>query len=516
MTEFSPYANFGYVSLIKEATAGTPVIPTGYLRIVGESVVPSFEISSVQEIAGSRERNIRSIPGKIEISGDIEFYVEPKMIGHFLRGLLGAPTTQTLTALTAFRHTFEVTDSPQTYTIDIQPADAPWVHRFYGVQITKITLEDDDNKIKCTASISPRKAFITARATADKVAGTSLLVDQTAGLVVGDSILVLKHEDGVTTQEEHLIAALPSDTEITTTAAITAVDETDIIVIKRATASYVQDPVFVWFGGSQVYTGDDIDNVAVACKETFSLEYSNDTEPRFCSGKEESARYPSDIITKGYTVEGKLSKFYNSEANLDKLRKNIKLAVRVLFQGETALEANALVKAKTFWGAANGFEVEATTGGKAGNDYNVTLVMNTIDTLAASISGNNILVQLASTTAANNTGTLIAVAINALTGVDSVAEGTGATEFTAAVDNQNLGDTITGATAAVVGRDASEKSYMQCDFAAGKMDSYFPSANEDDILQEEIPFTFYKDVESGDQSKKWSSKIRLVNSISAY
>jgi hypothetical protein len=87
------------------------------------------------------------------------------MIGHFLRGLFGAPTTQTLTALTSFRHIFEVTNTPKTYTFDIKPADAPWVHRYYGVQITGLSFEENDNKIKCKASLQPRKAFINAKVT---------------------------------------------------------------------------------------------------------------------------------------------------------------------------------------------------------------------------------------------------------------------------------------------------------------------------------------------------------------
>lgn len=87
------------------------------------------------------------------------------MIGHFLRGLFGAPTTQTLTASVAFRHVFTVTDTPKTYTIDIKPADAPWVHRYFGCQITAIAIEPDDNKIKCTVTLAPRKAFIAARVT---------------------------------------------------------------------------------------------------------------------------------------------------------------------------------------------------------------------------------------------------------------------------------------------------------------------------------------------------------------
>jgi len=129
MSNFSPYSNYGYVSLIKEATAGTAVTPPGYLRILSESVTPSYPIISVNEISGDRERNIRTVKGQVEISGDIEFFVESKMIGHFMRGLFGAPVTQTLTAGKAYRHTFSVSTTPMTYTIDIKPADSPWSHR---------------------------------------------------------------------------------------------------------------------------------------------------------------------------------------------------------------------------------------------------------------------------------------------------------------------------------------------------------------------------------------------------
>ena len=68
MSNFSPYANYGYLSMIKETTAGTPVTPTNYLRLVSEGIETNFGTSNVQEIAGSRERNIRSVPNQIEIS----------------------------------------------------------------------------------------------------------------------------------------------------------------------------------------------------------------------------------------------------------------------------------------------------------------------------------------------------------------------------------------------------------------------------------------------------------------
>lgn len=87
MSNFSPYADYGYISIIPEVTAGTPITPTNYLRYISDSMETSFGTTNVMEIAGSRERNIRSVANQIELGGDVEFYVESKMIGHFLRGL---------------------------------------------------------------------------------------------------------------------------------------------------------------------------------------------------------------------------------------------------------------------------------------------------------------------------------------------------------------------------------------------------------------------------------------------
>lgn len=515
MSNFSPYSNYGYMSIIPEATAGVPLTPTGFLKILSESIETNFANVSVQEIAGSRERNIRTVPGKIEVGGDVVFYVESKMIGHFLRGLFGAPTTQTLVANTAYRHVFEVSDTPKTYTIDLKPADAPWVHRYYGVQITAMKIEQDDNRVKCTATLAPRKAFINARVTASVGSGTTLTLDQTAGLTTSDSIRVLDKADGYTTIADYTIASVDSDTQLTVSTIGATLDVGDIVVIKKATTvTYNQDKVFTWLGGSQVAIGDDIDNTAVVSKENFELEYMNEVDPRWFAGLEESARYPGDVITKGFSSKGKIDKFYDNELNLDKLRKNAKIGFRMLMQGETAISANSAVAAYSEWGSSNGFRVTAATAGKAGNDISVTVVINTTDDLAATQSGNNITIALANTTASKNTGTLIAAAVDALSLVVGAAVGTGATQFTAAVASQNLGF-YSGQTN-VVGRDASEKPYLQFDHAAAKFDTFSPSASEDDVLMEEIPMTFYKDVETATIPKQWSVRIFLVNAVSSY
>lgn len=515
MSNFSPYSNYGYLALVPEASEAVALTPTQYMRILSESITPNFTISPVNEISGERERNIRTIKDQVEISGDVEFYVESKMIGHFLRALYGAPTTQTLTAGVAFRHGFIVTDTPQTYTMDIQPADAPWIHRYYGIQITSLDIGQDDNKIRCTASVTPRKAFINANPLADISSGTTLTLSQTSGLTTSDTILVLM-SDGITVRQELTITSVDSETQLTVSTINQDIVTTDIVVIKRSSATYDQDPVFTWLGGSTVYTGDDVDNTSEECKEDFTLVYTNDVEQRWCSGLEEIAYLPSDVLVKGYMGSGSISKYYDNETKLDKSRGNKKLGLRVLCQGEEALEANSATNASSTWGdTANGFKVEATTAGKAGNDINVTLAIASDDTLAASISGNNVLIELANTTATKNTGTLIAAAVDALSGVNGTAEGTGAEQFTVAESNENLGFKQTGGTN-VVGRDASEKPYLQFDNAAAYLDAYFVNNSEDTIVQEDIPMSFYKDVESGDQSKEWSTRVFLVNDVASY
>ncbi len=514
MSNFSPYANFGYVSLIKEATPGTAITPTNFLRIVSENINTNFSTSNVMEIAGSRERNIRSVPNKIDVSGDIEFYVESKMIGHFLRGLFGAPTSQTLVASTSFRHCFTVTNTPQTYTIDVKPADAPWTHRYVGVQIIAMAFTQDNNMVKCKASLQPRKGFIAARVTTAASSGTDLLIDQTTGLTTADSILVLDKTDGFTIKATLTISSVVSDTDLTVSTIGASLVVGDIVVIAKSTPTYDQDKIFTWLGGSAVYSGTDIDNTTVISKESFDLDFKNEVEARYFSGLEESARYPGDVITKGYTSTGKVTKFYDSESNIDTQRKNDKFGLRLLIQGETPISANSAVAASSTWGSGTGFSVTATTAGKAGNDINVTVIVNTIDTLAATISGNNVTIKLANATASKNTGTLIAAAVDALSTVDSAAVSTGAQQFTVAIDNQNLG--FYAGQTNVVGRDASEKPYLQFDSAAAKIDAYFPGGKENDILMEEIPLTFYKDVETAVIPKKWSSRVFLVNSVSSY
>lgn len=517
---FSPYSNFGYLILKPEAVEGVAEKPTIPVRVTDNSINAMYGHQDINEIAGERERRISHVEGQNEVTGEVEFFVEPQAIGHFLRSLFGAPVTQTLVAATSFRHTFNVTNTPKSYTFDMQIGDAPWCHRFFGLIISKLSFSKDDNAWKCTAEAMGRKAFTSARVIDSVNSGTTLTLDQTAGLTTSDTILILDKADGVTILKELTIASIDSETQLTTSTIDVQLDPDDMVVIKSAEilpSDYLQSDPFVFLGGSQIYVGEDIDNTSRECKEDVELDLMNEIEARYCSGLDKEARFASDLIIKGYTAEAKVTKFYNSESYLDKARANDEFGFRILMQKEVAISANAAVKARSYWGTGNGFYVEAATAGKEGNDFNVTIVLNDTDDLAASVSGKNVLIELANATAAKNTGTLIVAIVTALTGLDAAVQGTGAQEFTAAVINYNLGDTVSGATAAVVGRDASEKPYLEFNFAAAMPDNFELSPSEDEIVTQEVPLLFYKDVNAAKiQRKGWSTKIRLVNSIASY
>lgn len=516
---FISYSNYGYVALKKQSTS-SPVIPDQYLRVINDKVIPSFNIIPINEVAGSRERMRNSVQGTIEVGGPLEFYVEEKMIGHFLRSVFGAPTTQTVTT-GAYRHVFEVTTTPLTYTFDIAVANAPWVHRFFNTYITKLTFSQSDNAIKCSAELMPTKAFITARVTTAAASGTVLLVDQNAGLVAGDTILVLDQTDSFTTKATLTVSAVNADgvtLTVSTIGASLAVD--DLVVIKRAATSavvYSQCQPFQFSNGTEVYTGADIDNTAARVTEDFGIEINSETERHFGSGLTEGDRYPYAIVVKGYSATGKLSKFFDSDEYLDKLRANQRMGVRYFMQGTHYVVANSAQKARSNFGSTNGYYVEAATAGKAGNDLNITIVMNTIDTLAASKSGNNILLKLANATAANNTGTLIAAILDALTGVDSTANGDGSQTFTSAdvLPNTNLGFKSSGVN--VVGADASQKPYLDFDFASGNIKPFFVNNADNSVVMQEVPLDFYYDENcTNTQQKLWSTRVFLFNGVSSY
>ena len=505
------YSKKGYLALKKESTANTPVQPDTFIELLDENIQTQYNIQPIDSVAGDRSQRLRSVKDKIIIEGSITVYLDANTIGYFLEGVLGNATTTTLTAATMFQHVFTPQDTLVTYTMDCKKADSDFVYRYAGVVIKKIAFSQSDNKIQATLDVVAQSSFTSARVTTDASSGTTLAVDQTKGITTDDTIIVLDKDDHSTSLKELTITTVDSELQLTTDTIDVALEDGDIVVIKKGTASYDLADNMIWIGGSDYYIGskatNPIDNTSAIDAEDYTMEVENDVEARHSAvGVNFADRFPTNILLKSIRCGGSFTKFFETIEYMEELRNNQKIGTRMLSQDAVLDDNSAVAATATIGSGGDGtVTITATTAGRAGEDYNVTIEVASDDTLAATIDGKNITVSLANTTASKNTATLVAGVIDALTGIGAAASGTGATEFAiAAADKVNLGDVISG-------RDALEKESLQISFAQTKYGVFGDDVTADDIINEEVPF----EAES-DNNDNELCKVVLRNSISSY
>lgn len=506
MTVFNPSSRLGHGALKVESSEGTAVTPDTFFEFLSCNINTEYGKTPVGSVATKVAKIMRHRKGAVNVSGTIELFVEPKTAGYFFDGFFGAPTTTTLEASYSYLHEFTMANGNNTYTFEFAEAGQSYVHRYFGVQITKITFSVQDNIIKMSIDFLAQKAFITAEVKTAANSGTTLNIDQTSGLTTSDSIYILDKADGHTLVKEHTISSVDSETQLTVDTIDTQLDVGDIVVIKKQTASYSLLNEFKFIGETEILLGDDIDNGSTKDIEDFTIELDRPATPyHAANGYDHINRYPNALKRMGFDVKGSLKRYYDDESFVHKLREKDKVAIRVKTKESTALASNAIAQASYDYGGGNGFTVTATASGafdgEAGNDLNIVLEVASIDTMSAAISGSTITVSLANTTASKNTGTLIAAAINALTGVDGAADGTGATEFTTAATKVNL----TG------GRDANEKPMLQIDVFDANYDSFPLPSEEDNIVSQDISFSG-----AYDSDNAAVCKVSLRNNVASY
>jgi len=423
---------------------------------------------------------MRFVKNTVPISGSIEIYCEPSTLGYFLNNYFGAATETVIEAGIINLHEFKLTGTePPTYTYEFQVAGAAYVERFFGCRISKLSFAQVDNVIKLTMDIVGQKAFSNAKVTKEATSGTELLVDQTSGLTTSDSIKVL-NASTFTEIAEYTIAAIVSETELTVSTISDTLPVDALVVIASQSPTYSLSSDLIYKGGSCYKIGVDIDNTSSRAIEDFTFEFNRESESFFAAcGYDVVSRMASAIKLKSVDAIGSMKKYYDTQEYLDKLRQKEDFAARLKILGAaTGTNAAAVAATRVYDNGTgtDGFNVTASTAGEDGNDINVILEINTIDTLAAAISGNTVTVSLANTTSSNNTGTLIAAAIDALTGVDSAAEGAGTDEFTVAATKINLAG----------GRDAYQKEMLQIDFYKCNYDPFNVAIGEDEIVSQDM------------------------------
>lgn len=509
MTTINPYSKNGYLAIAKETTAGTAVIPTVYLELLSEDIVVNYNRANVAPIAGKIDMNVQSVKSTVEIAGSITATVDPKNIGYLLQNFFGTVTTTTIDATAGvYEHVFTPQALQKTYTFDIRPAGDSYVQRYAGIKVSSLEISQADNKMQIVLNIIGQNPFTQARATVATVSATQVHIDQTKALVAADVVERRKSADPSTVNATAAITTVDSATQLTLATAMTlSVD--DIVTIRKATPSYVTSETLVWIGGSDFGDGDDINN-AETCNDTedASWKFNRDVEARHAAcGVNMEDRFPYKLFEKGMSVEGSFQHVYTQPKFLDQMRAGEKRALRCRIKGKE-IDTNSAIAADVVIGTAAGtssVRSTASVASETSNNLNIVVVNNNSDSLAASKSGNNITVKRATTDTTKNTGTLVASAVNALSGVTAAADGAG-TGQVALTSKTNFGSGTNKK-----GRDANQKEQLIIDLPDTRYQPFNANLGEDELVAEEISYTAFYDTQS-----TYTAKMTLINDISSY
>lgn len=491
----------------KESVAGTTVYPDTAHELLSENMTANWDWTASGTIANSRSKNFRPIKNRVgPFTGDITFLVEPNTLGEWLGGVLGDATDTTIDAGDSYQHDFEAENTLLTYTMDIAIANESYVHRYIGARISKLDFTINNNKLQATASIMAQKAFQNARVTVAIGSGTTLTVDQTSGLTTSDTIQILDADAPSTVLAELTIGAVVSETVLTVSTIGVSLAVDDIVVIKRnVSPTYTLSDELIFSGGASAYFGagtNAIQGLSAATNvENMEVTITNDLEARWAAlGTDVVDRMPSTILVKGIEVKGSFSNFHINPEHLDQLRDLEQIGTRFTFLGATIDDNVAAAASGTVeTDGAGTITVTVDAAGEDGNDYAIIIEQGT-GALSATLSGKLVTVTLDGTPA-NNTITLVAVAINALTGLTSASTGA---DLVTTTDNPNK-IYFTG------GRDAAEKAMLRFDFPDTRYESFGANLSEDGIVNEEINFTAFRD-----PIEKREINVRLRNAIANY
>ncbi|MEE8151282.1 MAG: hypothetical protein V3T43_06160 [Nitrosomonadaceae bacterium] len=215
--------------------------------------------------------------------------------------------------------------------------------RYMGVKFHAVdSFAQSDNILTASVKLMARSAFRHARVGTALTSGSGskvIAVDQTQGLVAGDSIKVYRPGTGfidfsASAVKTHTIDSIVADTSVTVTLTQANINVGDLIMLAPITPSYTVDEEFAWIGNSQVAIGVDKDNLTSFDAQDYTMVLTQGLEERHAaSGTNIQNRMPTDLLQTGFTASGSFKLHNENEDYYRSLRLNTAQSVRLTTTG---------------------------------------------------------------------------------------------------------------------------------------------------------------------------------------
>lgn len=322
----------GWMSIIREATAGVAVKPTTQIPYKEGDFTPKIEITPNNPIKANRWNALNVVQGKTSAEGDHTFDFDPTFAPFFLGGLLGTHTVTTVSSDTsAYKHSMAVNQAViPSFTVEqmkggIATSDTYkqgyQVVRAFGTYFDSIELSASDGVVSMNVKSMCLGIFQSALLKADVTAGStkSIVLDNVEGIAVGDLLNVWKNTP---TSEQ---ATVTSVTPATKTVVVATLANPYTVALKSkvdlvpVAASFPDDDVIFSFFHCKFQEGVDITAAASAGLsnvEDWTISLMNNMEERTGSLRQSA----SVIAPKGAGATIKYTKYFTDVTKRDQWR----------------------------------------------------------------------------------------------------------------------------------------------------------------------------------------------------
>lgn len=262
-------ADKGYLAVKPQVAANTPIRPTIFLPYITDSVITNQNFERDMRLFGIDWAGLDILRGSKEHSGDIEFYLDPFTIGHFLNmAMKKGTTTNDGGSPLVYTHPFTAEDSDR-YTLEFS-VGGYYTRRYFDVRINTLEIGIDNGKVKGTANVQAGGEWsVRNLKTSLSGAVTGLTFDQSysnypaKGLVAGDTLIIGSTEVLIATVTADLQGVTFLSTSVTASAGAA-------VYLKCQTPSYEDKrPVFMF---EDIMIGAGADATAALANATCSAQ----------------------------------------------------------------------------------------------------------------------------------------------------------------------------------------------------------------------------------------------------